>query len=338
MKRFGKLIDLYLLTLILLGTIALALRTVACFADWNSVTGHFDSNVIISVANVSLIAAMLLFATYPLLADKDNRKIASSGTPHSYIPSGMLAIALLFASFERLSARAMPEMADNAVLRALALIIFILGILSAVFFFLSVLIEKNEDLIKAIFGMALVVFCAVSAAYLYFDKSLLPTNSPVKIVDMMAYLFAAMFFLFETRIALGRAIWRAYVPFGLWAAILTAYSSVPTLIYYAVSGDCISGSPYECALLLTMSLFISARIFMTRQLHSVGACDAARCIETLAAKREIELNGDDALIAQVHEGDNESNNMEETEAADFENYTIDFPVAEDSSSAEGEND
>ncbi len=334
MEKSKKLIDLYLLTLFLLGVAALALRTVACFTDWNSLTMHFDGDVVITIANLLVVAAIVLFATYPLLASKRGKMIASSDTPHSYIPAGILAVALLFTAFARLAERSDASLDGNPLLRTLALIIFILGIMSAAFFFLTVFIEKNENTWKAVFGMALVLFCAVSAAYLYFDKSVHPTNSPVKVLDMMAYLFSAIFFLYETRIALGRAMWRLYVAFGLIAALLTAYSAVPTLIYYAFSGVCISSSLYECALLLTMSVFITARVVVTRRLNSEGACDAARCIETLAAKREIELGGGEVLLAQVHE----NNNMEEIAAEDFENYTMDLQMPEGNTAAEEEND
>ncbi len=323
MEKSKKLIDLYLIALFLLGAISLALRTVACFTEWNDLTKHFDGDAVITAANVIVVVSILVFATYPLFV-KNSKKIASSDTPHSYIPAGMLAVALFFSSFEKLAARSDKLIAANGALRALALVIFMLGVASAAFFFLTVFVEKSENIWKAIFGMALVLFCAVSAAYLYFDSTVLPTNSPAKVADMMAYLFASMFFLFETRIALGRAIWPAYVTFGLSAALVTAYASVPTLIYYAVSGVCISNSLYECALLLTVSIFISARVAITRKLHSEEACDAAKCIETIAANREIELSGGDALLAHAHEDDN----IEEIEAEDFENYTMDLPMPE----------
>lgn len=337
MKKPGKLINLYLLTLFLLGTIAIALRTIACFTEWNNLSKHFDGGIIIGIANATVVAAILLFATYPLFGDKNNKKIASSDTPYSYIPSGMLAVALLCIAFENLANMGSPELEQNAILRAFSFVIFILGIMSAAFFFLTVLIDKNENLWKAIFGIAMVAFLAVSAAYLYFDKSLLPTNSPVKITNMMAYLFAAVFFLFETRIALGRAIWRFYVPFGLVTSLLTAYSAIPALIYYVVNyadgGNCISGEPYECALLLSLSIFACARIVVSRKLNNDGACDAAICIEALAAKREAELNHNEEPLAHAQEDNNE-----EIEATDFENYTIDFATDDFDSSADGEND
>ena len=334
MEKSKKLIDLYLLVLFLLGAISLILRTIACCIEWNDITKHFNDDAVITIANILAVASIGLFATYPLLV-KNNEKIASSDTPHSYIPAGMLAVALLFSSFEKLAERNNPLISANATLVALALVTFLLGVASAAFFFLTVFVEKNESVWTAIFGMTLVAFCAISAAYLYFDNTILPTNSPAKIANMMAYLFASMFFLFETRIALGRSIWPAYVTFGLSATLITAYASVPTLIYYVVSGTCISGSLYECALLLTISIFICARVVLTRKLHSEGACDAVKCIEMIAAKREIELNGDDALLACIHEVNNEVDNIEEIEAEEFENYTMDLPLPE---SNEEEND
>jgi len=331
MKKSVKLIDLYLLTLFLLGAISTTLRTIACF-EWDNAAKHFSGNVVINIADATLVVTLLLFAAYPLFADKNNRKIASSDTPHSYIPSGMLAVALLFVAFERLANMGSPVINQNTALNILSLVIFVLGIMSAIFFFLTIFIEKNENFWKAIFGMALVAFLAASAAYLYFDRSLLPVNSPVKIANMMAYLFSAIFFLFETRIALGRAIWRVYVAFGLATSLLAAYASIPVLIYYAVNHECISGSPSECALLLSLSIFACARIIVSRKLNNDGACDTAVFIEALAAKRETEINGEEALLARALEDNNE-----EIEAPDFENYTIDFTTEAESSEVE-END
>ena len=104
MEKSKKLIDLYLLVLFLLGAISLILRTIACCIEWNDITKHFNDDAVITIANILAVASIGLFATYPLLV-KNNEKIASSDTPHSYIPAGMLAVALLFSSFEKLAER-----------------------------------------------------------------------------------------------------------------------------------------------------------------------------------------------------------------------------------------
>ena len=166
---------------------------------------------------------------------------------------------------------------------------------------------------------------------MYFDKHMHPTNSPVKIVDMLAYLFAAIFFLYESRINLGRPLWRPYVVFGLTATLLTAYSSIPTIIYYAVNNEFVSDSVYACVLTLTISLFIIARVFLTKGLASEDVCDTVRCIEALAAKREEEMAKGDVVLT----GEAVAVSEEDHETSDYENFTMDIPMSD---SQEKEND
>ncbi len=323
MKKAKKPIDLYLITLFLLGGAAVVLRTVACFFEWNGVTMHFDDKVCITLGNVLVILAILLFSSHFILAKKGDNLIASSKSSMTYIPSGMVSVALLFMSIEKLVGMKNPYISENAVLSVLSVIIAILGIASALSFFLTIFIQKNENIYKASFNMAVVAFLAIYAAYLYFNKESHPTNSPAKIVDMMAYLFAAMFFLYEARISLGRALWRPYTVFGLAASLFTAYSAIPALIYYTFSGVCISDSIYESALTLSLFVFITARVLLLRNLSHEGACETAKCIEALAEMRESEIA---EKASHAHAGDND--NMEEIPSEDFENYTMDIPMPE----------
>ena len=326
MKKAKKLIDLYLITLFLLGGAAIVLRTVACFFEWNGVTMHFNDKVCITIGNVLALLAILLFSSYFILAKKGESLVASSKSAMTYVPSGMVSVALLFMSIDKLVGMKNPYIAENSVLSALSVLIAILGIASVLSFFLTIFIQKNENVYKASFNMAVVAFLAIYAAYLYFNKETHPTNSPVKIVDMMAYLFAAMFFLYEARISLGRALWRPYAVFGLAASLLTAYSAIPTLIYYAFSGVCISDSVYESAITLSLFVFITARVLLLRNLSHEGACEAAKCIEALAEMRESEIA---AKASHAHADDNNNNNnMEEIPSEDFENYTMDIPMPE----------
>ena len=333
MNKAKRPLDLYLLVLSLVSIVAITLRTVALFTEWNSIAMNFDGDLLITIANLLVVLAILFFASYFIIVKKEEKLIASSDSPLTYVPSGMVSVALLFLSVETISNASTAYVASNIALKILTPVIFIFGIVSAISFFLSIFIDKNVSTYKAIFSMALVLFLALFAAYMYFDKHMHPTNSPIKIVDMLAYLFAAIFFLYESRINLGRPLWRPYVIFGLTAALLTAYSSVPTIIYYAVSNEFVSDSVYACVLTLTVSLFIVARVFLTKGFTSEEICDAAKCIEALAAKREEEMASNDVVL--TGESNTTSEENEDEESADFENFTMDIPTTD---SKEQEND
>jgi hypothetical protein len=115
---------------------------------------------------------------------------------------------------------------------------------------------------RADFGIVTVVFLAVYVIYLYFNNDQ-PINSPGKILDQITLLFAAVFFLYETRLSIGREKWRAYIAFGFIAAILSAYSAIPSLIYYFARGTEVTGSVYEMILTASLCVFITARLFIT---------------------------------------------------------------------------
>ena len=70
----------------------------------------------------------------------------------------------------------------------------------------------------------------------YFREDGMALNSPNKLISQMAFLLAALFFLYEARISLGREKWRGYCIFGLAALAANAYSAVPAVILYFAKG------------------------------------------------------------------------------------------------------
>ncbi|MBR0449266.1 MAG: hypothetical protein IIX30_00435, partial [Clostridia bacterium] len=146
------------------------------------------------------------------------------------------------------------------------------------------------------------------------------TNAPAKITDEMAYLFAAVFFLYETRISLGRGKWRAYVTFGLIAAQLAAYSSIPALIVYFAKGEMISNSIFESVLTFTLFLFITSRLGMVSTLTPDKPCDVAAAIDAKILAEEEKKREEDA--ARAREINIKVENEPEDGGAIGENYAI----------------
>ena len=320
MKKLRR-IDLYIIPLIFAGIAGIVLRTYALLSSFNSVTMHFDEKTAITFGTVIVVLAVIGFASYIFFGEKETDLIAKSDNAASFIPAGIVSTALLFMGARNIGLGLGGYPAG--ILRTLALLSAILAFLSVGSFFISVFIEKKEDHFKAAFSLSIVFFLALYAAMLFFNKQIHPTNSPNKLVDQMAYISAAIFFLYESRIPLGRAKWRPYVAFGLIATLLTAYSALPSLIVYAASGYTVSESIIESALSLTLSLFIFSKVLQTRGLTQNTECSAAKSIVIMAKMREEELENQRISRAQ----DN-NNNVENDDAEDASNYTFDIPYVE----------
>jgi len=117
-----------------------------------------------------------------------------------------------------------------------------------------------------------------------------PINSPIKTVDILTYAFTAVFFLYEIRLSLGREKWKAYIIFGFIAATLCAYSSIPTLITYFVTGKVISNSIYETVLTLTICLFIVMKLLLTDRLIEKKEAPFIEKLKAAASKRDAEIH------------------------------------------------
>ena len=319
MKKL-KIIDIYVIILLLACISSAALRTYALFSDFNSVTMHFENSIAIIAGNIVVAIANIAFICYLFLGKKNEDLIAKTDNAASYIPAGVVSTALLFMGVNLLGS--LSEL-PSGILTTLAIIAAILAFLSVGSFFFTIFIEKRDDQNKATFSLFIIAFLAVYSCYLYFNKINHPTNSPSKVLDQMAYLFSAAFFLYETRIALGRAKWRGYVSFGLIATLLCFYSSIPSLIVYAVNGYTVSDSLIESVLTLCLAIFIGSKVLQTRNLTPNTECDMAKSIAALAMMREEEMEEARRLS---HARDN--NDKEENDEGNIENYTFDIPYVE----------
>ncbi len=323
MKKL-KRIDLYTIPLFIVAAAAITLRTVALFTSFNSLTMHFDDKVAITISNVLVALGVIGFASYLFLGEKERELITRSDNARSYIPAGLVSIAMVFLGANCFSL-SLGGRYPIGPLPALSIVCALLAFLSAASFFLSVFIERSQHLYKAAFSLSIVFCLAIYAIILFFDKQTHPTNSPNKLVDQFAYISAALFFLFESRIPLGRAKWRGYVATGLVAILLCAYSSVPSLIVYAVNGYLVSNSIIESVLTLAMAIFICSKVLQTRSLTPAGECDAAKSISILAALRREKME-DGRKDSRAHAF---NNNVENDDAENTDNYTFDIPEAEE---------
>ena len=342
MNRRSLVYKIYFGATLFLLAFTVALRSVACLRDMNYVSGYFEEKLIINIANTTLVTAVLFALSYVFAEERDKKFIFNFSSPLNYVFSGTLGIALLFfarhsfAIYKKykeisvISAFATQIEKQNAatakILSFIALALTVLAVLSVIHFVLAALVVKQNDTRRADFGLITVIFFSLYAAYLYFNNEM-PINAPAKIIDQSAYLTAALFFLFETRISIGRERWRAYRAFGFISMLLAAYSSIPALIVYIANGTVISNSIYETMLTFVLLLFIGARLVLTSYLREDAESKTVTLIKTAFSHRieeitpnetpEYDPENDEELEGLILEdrGDYYELNFEESAAA-----------------------
>ncbi len=311
MKNKARLFGAYLPIFLIASLSAVVLRTVACFISFDYETGYFKDSILIGIADGIVIFASVFFLTYIFSSRKDINLIPTFTSPQTYVPVGLISTALLFMSVHlgtegvrvykemggfsdlTLDARSLPVILSR-LLALMPFLLALLAILSLVNLLFTALDERHISEQRGGFGLFTVAFFALYVVYLYFDNTT-PINAPTKIVSQMAMLFASVFFLYETRISLGREKWRQYVAFGFIASMLSAYSSIPSLLVYLAKTDVAGGSVliaksvYEIALTLALFIFITARILLLGELIEDKESTLVTNIVAEADKRALSL-------------------------------------------------
>ena len=314
MKKKYLLLGIYLPLIFILTGVAVALRSAAAISYLDFATGYYTDNSFLTISVWLIVGAVLAGASYLIIGDREMRLVASFDTPATYIPSSVVAVALLFmaAGITRDIVAAMGGVFTEETLKAHALpmITALLAILAVIGFLTTSLSQKRENLSRAAFGIMTVLFIIVYAAMLYFDSSM-PKNAPDRVVDLMAYVFASMFFLYEIRLSLGRDVWFAYIAFGMMGASVCAYSSIPALVVYFTDGHIISSSIYESVLTLALFVFMTARMLMTTGLAEDKDTPLVEMIKHREDQRRVYEPEDDTVT-------------EDEDPTDASNYTFDL--------------
>ena len=306
MKNKAGLFGIYLPVFSLIALSTVVIRTVALFLHFDVETGYFSNKILISVSDYIVIGASVFFLTYIISARRDISLIPDFTSAATYIPTGIVSAALLFMPFSLIKRAVatldfIDELRESPFQSSLSQIpaqrlLFVILIVTALFsvaslvhFALTALVESHSNSKRANFGLCTVVFLSLYAMYLYFSTDL-PINSPNKALDQMSYLFAAVFFLYETRLSFGRERWRPYIAFGFIAATVSAYCSIPSLIYYVVRGEITQNSVYELMLTFALFVFITSRILLTSKLIENRSSHTVLALATASDARTEEIN------------------------------------------------
>ena len=303
MNRNTRRLGIYVTLMLVFTAAASIFRTAACLNDLDYIYGYFNDKTMITVATVIIWAGAAVLASFGAVGMKVSLK-PSFSSPMTFVPTGITAAALLFFAVGMVG-RIGDIRAAGAGIVPVATGIFtvIFTLCSIVHFFLNAFLIEGKTVLRSDFAVATVLALASYAAYLYFvgGGSL---NAPNRITDQMAYLFSALFFLYEARISLGREKWRGYSVFGLLAASMCAYSAIPAVIVYFVYGRSLSASIEETVLTLSLFIFITTRLILTLRLTETEKNKRIGALEEYAderdkAVRDVERRYDEAYAVQL---------------------------------------
>ena len=265
MNKNTKKSLLYIIILAVITVTAVILKSIAALTDLEENLIYYGDSPLLLASNIIAISGVVLMISFAFTLKKDAIRVSFTSSL-SYIPTGVIAVSLalfalaMFSEHTRLSELAIisPSSLPSSYL---ALATGLLAVASIVHFFLNAFLPERHTRLRSYFAIGTILLLAVYAAFLYFNTSE-PINSVNKITEQMAYLFAALFFLYETRISLGRELWRPYFAFGSSAALLTAFASVPAFITYFATGRLLCHSIESVTLLFAMFIFIGAKLIL----------------------------------------------------------------------------
>lgn len=248
-------LNAYLLLFAITAVAGVTMRTIASFFDLNEY-GYYEGDLF-RISVLIIVGGSLLLASYALLHRKDAPKRASFGGMLTYVPGTLLAISLVLLGVSLIAKKTEGKLAS-----VLLPLLGVLAILGAFYFLFAVLHETKHCDLRAATGIICTLFLILYAGYLYFDTQL-AINAPIKLADQLAYVAAALFFLQETRVSLGREKWPFYTAMGFIAALLCAYAAIPALFVYFFEGRLISNSPEEIFVTLFLFAYILCRTILS---------------------------------------------------------------------------
>ncbi len=291
MKIKDKRLLLYLMALATVAVTSVILRTAACFADFDAASGHFTNDTLFTVSSVFLCVGVILAFSYFFFGRARERLVADFRGAGTYVTSGILALAFIFLATDMAGEVFSAKSNSGALENFIGAAIILTALISVVYLFLYPFLGRRYSEKRGIAGLAVIACLALYAIYLFIDTSL-PINSPNKLVDQLSYVCAALFFLGEVRLSLGRERWASYVTFGMISALLAAYSSVPSLVLYfhglITDGAevILSKSICESVLTAALFLFISARVAKVSLLNADAPGAVAKMISAANEAKE----------------------------------------------------
>ena len=313
MNTNSKRLGIYLAIMLLATAVATTLRTIACVMHLDYASGFFTERALINAADTITVLTLLGMLSYLFTASRISLR-ASFSTGATYVPTGILGVASAFLgvkvfsyvltinnyslfNFRASSVRELITeiMTPLGISTLIGLLTAVLAFISIAHHFFNAFVTESKDIPRAYFALASICFLAFYAILVYLDSSI-ALNEASKTLRQITFLIAATFLLYEARISLGREMWRIYTTFGLIAATLTAYTSIPAIITYYANGAIVSSASYkslasleEYLLLLALFIFIVSRLILTATLTEEKKSELVEALVAAAREREAEV-------------------------------------------------
>ncbi len=218
----------------------IAIRIISIKKYYDSSVGFYQDGVLLpKLLNYGLIAAALLMSIayfIPSVLNMQKRRTP----PTSFVVFASAFTGFIF--FGYILAGLLPlfnfrhSYPDPALIEIATII---LALPASIHFFAKTTQDGKKGDLRAILGLAPVVWCLVYVFVLYFDRFVL-INNPHKILTQMTFISAALFFLFEARFPLGQPKAGSYLVFASITQILSGTSSIPNILYFFTNGKTIS--------------------------------------------------------------------------------------------------
>ena len=303
MNTNSKRLGIYLIAMLILTVTATILRSIACVTSLDYSSGFFTNKSLITTANIIITVTVLGMFSYLFVAPRISL-IANFSTPETYVTTGVLGVATAFLGARILSyvsiVSSYSQRSDNMLFRKnimtlICAVCAILAFASILHHFFNAFITESKTEVRAYFALATILFLGIYAMITYLDPSLAIGES-TKTLRLTTFILASLFFIYEARISLGREMWRIYTSFGLVAAALSAYTTIPSIITFFVNNEVIShanrlslASIEESIFLLAMFIFITARLIVTIKLYENNENAFIKAFGEYAGEREREI-------------------------------------------------
>ena len=313
MNANSKRLGIYLAVTAVLTAIATTLRSIACVKHLDYRSGFFTDKSMIIAANIIMIVTAIGAFSYLFVAPRI-KLIASFSTSATYVTTGVLGVATAFLGTKaisfatiasRYSAYSQKTQGRDSTLVILGIVCALLAFASIAHHFFNAFITESKAEIRAYFAIASIAFLALYAMLIYLDPSL-SIGESTKVLRLIAFLSASLFFLYEARISLGREMWRIYTSFGMAAAALCAYASIPAIIAYFTNDTLVSYanrrslvSIEEYMLLLALFIFIGARLIITVALQEETENKYIKTLKDFATDRERQVAESSARYNEI---------------------------------------
>ncbi len=281
MIKISNKLKVYLYSSLILTALAIVLCSLSYVFSFDATVGYFNSNTPLPyILSALCLLALLWFLSSLFMIPKNVLDGASpttitvniAATPIC-ICSLLLGSLMIISYFFILSGNTIGDLffgfAGEKTLLLIACGIFL--VIAAIYFTILWFTQDSYGEINALVGFSVPFACILLVAIAYFDL-FVTMNSPVKIGFQLAMISFMIFFLFELRVALGKAKPRAYFFFAMTAMLVSGIASIPQIIAF-IAGK-LNNTTYLlyavfslCVFVYTLSrlcIFVSARSLLER--------------------------------------------------------------------------